>query len=85
MQVLIDGEWTDLPVDAVEFQHRPDPAVEERIAATARETWTMEGTIAGESGEFWQALMDAERRAFAAACERRMWLRHPYRMAGAHG
>lgn len=87
MQVQIDGEWVDLPtVDAVEFQHRPDPAVEERIAVAARERWTLDLQMQGQA--FGRSMHDlfvqAERDAFARRCRERAWLSHPYQPRGAH-
>ena len=77
VEVLIDGKWTEVgglsdvrpewePLEEVEGFIDPEPM-----------TWTMEGTIAGEPMEFWDAIAQAEREAFARACAARLWLMFP--------
>ena len=82
LEVLIDGEWTPVPAEPVEFT--PEPMDEAEVAFDGEQSWTIEGTTAGEPGEFWDAIRQAQREAFARGCARRMWLTYPYRLKGLH-
>lgn len=86
LEVLIDGEWTPVPAEPVEFVPEFVDDVEPEPVET-RDQWTLDLHMQGEAfgHSFYDALRRAEREAFAQRCRERMWLAHPYRMPGAHG
>lgn len=86
LEVLVDGEWTPVAAEALEFTVADDEPVE-AVLEPERTEWSLEFQEERVEGResFYEAMLRLEREAFAAKCARRLWLRFPYRVVGAHG
>lgn len=77
------GEWLDVGgLESVEFTEEPHDEAE--VAIDGEQSWSIQGTVTGDTGGLWEAIQEAERLAFAERCRARMWLTYPYRVPGAH-
>ena len=86
LEVLVDGEWTPVPLaEPVEFTLADEEPVE-AVLEPPRTEWTLDLHMQGQAfgRSFQDAMLAAERQAFANRCAARMWLAHPYRPRGAH-
>lgn len=79
----VTGDWLDVGgMESVEFTEEPHDEAE--VAIDGEQTWTLQGTVTGDTGGLWEAIQEAERRAFAERCRARAWLMFPYRAPGVH-
>lgn len=86
MQVAVDGEWHDVS-NVSDFALAPAPVATESEPEPMQTSFTMSVTVPPEGVAAFRELMaEIEREERAARLERarrRMWLRFPYRGAGA--
>ncbi|QOP64761.1 hypothetical protein SEA_DELAGARZA_2 [Microbacterium phage DelaGarza] len=77
------GDWLDVGgLESVEFTEEPHDEAE--VAIDGEQSWTLQGTVTGDTGGLWEAIERAEREAFAARCRARAWLMFPYRIERIH-
>lgn len=81
MQVLVDGEWVDVGgAQTLEGFTAAEPIVDE--VQQMPTSFSMTVPLAPESAATLMRFMRG--RALAERANRRLWLRHPYRMRGLH-
>jgi hypothetical protein len=85
LQILVDGEWHDVGEarDITFTAPEPDPADEERVEISTRQTWSMPVTFEDPEA-FRDLIARLEREARAARWRARWWLTSPYRLRGSH-